>query len=304
VNTLTHLPRLIISFNKYPILEPGLRYYRWKIESYNMKPQPQAISFTGSIPSNYDHYLGPLFFEDYAIDVCSRVNPTAQRALELCCGTGRVTNHLRKVLGPGAELIASDISEDMLAIAKEKLKNENIEWRIIDAQQIPLEAGSRDLVVCCFGYMLVPDKQKAFSEALRVLRPGGTLLMSTWDKLEKNHASDVFRKTLKQYLGDSLPEGYKLPYSMHDPESIKKQLLEAGFTKVSIDIVEKVSPGVSANQVAYGLIHGGSLYNEIVKKNPSWIKEISDVVERELTVKYGSEPMLAPMSALICQAVK
>ncbi|HEY5916197.1 MAG TPA: hypothetical protein VIU13_02310, partial [Chryseolinea sp.] len=137
-----------------------------------------------------------------------------------------------------------------------------------------------------------------------VLRPGGTLLMSTWDKLENNHASNVFRKILKEYLGDSLPGGYKLPYSMHDPESIKEQLLEAGFSKVSIDIVEKVSPGVSAKQVAYGLVHGGSLYNEIMTKNPSWVKEISDVVERDLTLKYGSEPMLAPMSALICQATK
>ena len=270
-----------------------------------MKPQPQAtISFTGSIPSNYDHYLGPLFFEDYAIDVCSRVNPSAQRALELCCGTGRVTNHLRKVLGPRAELIASDISEDMIAIAKEKLKNENIDWRIIDAQEIPLEANSCDLIVCCFGYMLVPDKQKAFSEALRVLRPGGTLLMSTWDKLENNHASSVFRRIVKEYFGDSLPDTYRLPFSMYDPESIKEQLLTAGFSKVSIDSVEKVSPGVSAKEVAYGLVHGGSLYNEIMKKNPSWVNEISDAVERELALKYGSAPMLAPMSALICRADK
>lgn len=270
-----------------------------------MKPQPQAtISFTGSIASNYDRYLGPLFFEDFAIDVCSRVNPSAQRALELCCGTGRVSNHLRKVLGPTAELIASDISEDMIAIAREKLKGENIDWRIIDAQQIPFEDNSFDLVVCCFGYMLVPDRQMAFSEAVRVLRPGGTLLMSTWDKLENNHASNVFRKIVKEYFGESLPEIYKLPFSMHDPESIKEQLLTAGFSKVLIDSVEKVSPGVSAKEVAYGLVHGGSLYNEIIKKNPSWVKEISDAVERELTVKYGSAPMLAPMSALICQADK
>ena len=270
-----------------------------------MKPQPPTtISFTGSIPSNYDHYLGPLFFEDYAIDVCSRVNRSAKRVLELCCGTGRVTNHLRKVLDPRAELIASDISEDMLAVARKKLKGENIDWRIIDAQQIPLEANSCDVVVCCFGYMLVPDKQKAFSEALRVLRPGGTLLMSTWDKLENNDASNVFRRTVKEYFGDSLPETYKLPFSMHDPEAIKEQLLAAGFSKVSIESVEKVSPGVSAKEVAHGLVHGGSLYNEIMKKNPSWVKEISDAVERELTVKYGSSPMLAPMSALICQADK
>jgi ubiquinone/menaquinone biosynthesis C-methylase UbiE len=270
-----------------------------------MEPQPEpTISFTGSIPSSYDRYLGPLFFEDYAIDVSSRIKPTAQRVLELCCGTGRVTNHLRKLLHPTSELIASDISEDMIAVAKERLKGANIDWRIIDAQNIPLEDNSRDLVVCCFGYMLVPDKEKAFTEALRVLRPGGTLLMSTWDKLENNHASHVFRKIIKEYFGDSLPQTYKLPFSMHDPKSIKEQLFSAGFTKVSIEVVEKTFPGASAKEVAYALVHGGPLYNEIIKKNPSWVLEISDKVERQLSAKYGSAPMLAPMRALICQADK
>jgi len=270
-----------------------------------MKPQPPpTISFTGSIPANYDRYLGPFFFEAYAIDVSSRVNLSAQHVLELCCGTGRVTNHLRKILTPTCELIASDISEDMLAIAREKLKGQNIDWRVIDAQEIPLEDGSCDLVVCCFGYMLVPDKEKAFVEALRVLRPGGTLLMSTWDKLENNHASNVFRKIVKDYFGDSLPESYRLPFSLNDPESIKQLLLTAGFSKVSIDIVEKVPSGFSAKEVAYALVHGGALYNEIMNRNSSWVEEITDALEKQLTTKYGRMPMLAPMRALICQAVK
>ncbi|HEX6893194.1 MAG TPA: methyltransferase domain-containing protein, partial [Chryseolinea sp.] len=228
-----------------------------------------AYSFTGPIPSHYDTYLGPMFFEPYTIEVVSRVDPSSvQHALELCCGTGRVTNHLRKALRESAKLVASDLSPDMLAVAKEKLKISNLEWQIIDAQRIPFDDNSVDLIVCCFGYMFVEDKSRAFAEALRVLRPGGTLLFTTWDILEHNEASYVFRKILKKYFGDSLPDTYKLPFSMHDPSQIKELLQSAGFSRSSVEFVEKNSSFVSAKTAAYGMIQGGSLYNEIMKRNP------------------------------------
>jgi ubiquinone/menaquinone biosynthesis C-methylase UbiE len=73
-----------------------------------------------------------MFFEEYAIEVSSRIDPSrVQFALELCCGTGRVTNHLRKVLPASTKLVASDISPDMMAVAKEKLSPFSIDWQII-----------------------------------------------------------------------------------------------------------------------------------------------------------------------------
>src|SRR5258706_10592417 len=93
--------------------------------------------FTGSIPEHYDHYLGPMYFEPYAIDIVTRFDPSSMhKALELGCGTGRVTRQLRRVLLDNATLISSDFSPDMLVTAKEKLKGLNIEWQIINAQEL------------------------------------------------------------------------------------------------------------------------------------------------------------------------
>lgn len=267
-------------------------------------PSQPTFSFTGTIPRNYDQYLGPLFFEDYAIEVSTRINPAAQLTLELCCGTGRVTNHLRKILHPASTLIASDISPDMIAIAREKLNDEKIDWLTIDAQNIPFEDNTCDQIVCCFGYMLVPDKKRAFAEALRVLRPGGELHMSTWDQVENNEISLVFRKALRKYLGDSLPDELKLPFSMYDQDLVREQLLSAGFSKVSIELVEKKAKSATAKEAAYGLVRGGRPYHELVKRDPTWVEKISDEVEAELALKYGASPMIAPMRALICKAVK
>src|SRR5437773_8815392 len=94
----------------------------------------QPFDFSGSVPDHYDQNLGPLFFEPYAIEISNRIDRSSvDIALELASGTGRVTRHLRDVLLATTRLIASDISPDMLAVAKEKLKEANIDWQIIDA---------------------------------------------------------------------------------------------------------------------------------------------------------------------------
>ena len=75
----------------------------------------QPFDFSGSIPMHYDQFSGPLFFEPYAIEVSSRIDPSAVKvALELASGTGRVTRHLRNVLQSSAKLIASTISLTVL----------------------------------------------------------------------------------------------------------------------------------------------------------------------------------------------
>jgi ubiquinone/menaquinone biosynthesis C-methylase UbiE len=262
-------------------------------------------TFSGSALKHYDQFYGPLFFEPYAIEVSNRIDPASVSiALELAAGTGRVTRHLRKVLPGSAKLIASDINADILGLAKQKLKNENIDWQIIDAQQLPFEDNSIDLVVCYFGYMFVPDKAKAFAEAFRVLRPGGRLLFTTWDRLESNGASFVYRKIAEKYLSAVLPASFDLPVSMYDQVEIKELLQNAGFSKTFIEKSAKLSVSATAKHAAAGLTQTGPIYNEIMKQNPAWVEEIKTSLEKELREKYGDAPMVAPMSAVISQAWK
>ena len=264
-----------------------------------------GYDFSGDIAVHYEECLGPMFFEPYAIEVAKLIEPSSVAvAVELASGTGRVTCHLRNRLPATAKLIASDISQDMLSIAKIKSGKADIDWQTIDAQQLPFEENSIDLIVCCFGYMFVPDKPKAFAEAYRVLRKGGMLLFTTWDKLEFNGLSYTYRSIATEYLQGPLPESFNLPFSMSDESVIKSLLHNAGFLKISIEHSKLISRTKTAREAINNVSQGGYIYNEIMKQNPAIMDEIRIRAEKELAEKYGAAPMVAPMSAIISQAWK
>jgi SAM-dependent methyltransferase len=254
---------------------------------------------------HYDEFFGPLFFEPYAIEVARRIATfPASIVVEIAAGTGRVTRHIRQSIPPAAKLIASDISDDMLAVAKKKLGHLAIEWQNIDAQQLPFKDNSIDLVICCFGYMFVPDKAKAFAEVHRVLKPGGQFLFTTWDKLEKNAASYTSVSVAKKYLEEPLTESDNLATSMSDSAMIGDLLQVAGFMAVSTETVQLFSISRTAEEAAIGFIQGGSIYEKIKKSNSVRMEEIKIELEKELAAKFGAAPMVAPISALITQAYK
>src|SRR5262249_6553117 len=147
-------------------------------------------AFVGSIPAIYDRHLGPMIFEPYALDVAERAARLApKRILEIAAGTGIVTRALVRSL-PAVPLVATDLNQPMLDHASTQTTAGSVPWRQADAQALPFEDGSFDLVICQFGVMFFPDKPKAYSEARRVLVADGHFLFNVWDRIEENEVAD------------------------------------------------------------------------------------------------------------------
>jgi SAM-dependent methyltransferase len=159
------------------------------------------------------------------------------------------------------------------------------------------------MIVCCFGYMFVPNKQQAFAEAFRVLKPVGLLIFTTWDQLQHNGASYTARYMAEQFLGEPLPGSYELATSMSEERAIAASLKNAGFGKVVIEKVSLSAVCATAGEAAHGFVEG-AVFEAFRKRYPDRVEQAKLSLSRELAQKFGASPMIAPMRALISQAWK
>jgi len=104
------------------------------------------------------------------------------QVLDLAGGTGDLAALMAPRVVPGGRVVLSDINEAMLRRGRERLLDrglagECIEYCLADAEAIPLEDASFDVVTIAFGLRNVTRKEAALAEMFRVLRPGGQLLI-------------------------------------------------------------------------------------------------------------------------------
>ena len=266
----------------------------------------QHTAFIGSVPENYDRYLGPALFEPYASDMVERLNISAGASvLELACGTGIVTRRLRDRLPPGVHLVATDLNEAMMTYAARKFRpDEAVQWKQADATNLPFPDESFNAVVCQFGLMFVPDKERAIREAYRVLNPGGTFLFSVWDAIEQNDLAYIAHTTISTFFDHDPPNFYEVPFCLHDPEAIRSLLTKAGFRDIKLSLLTLPSISPTASEAAKGLIEGNPVVVAINERRPADVSKIVAAVAEALAARCGDMPVRGRMQAFVCEAVR
>jgi ubiquinone/menaquinone biosynthesis C-methylase UbiE len=114
-----------------------------------------------------------------------------EHLLEIGFGTGHVLTKLAQAVGPSGRVFGIDISENMLAQAKELLERENMADRVAfncgDAVDLPYPGDSLDGIFMCFTLELfdTPDIPRVLAQCKRVLRPGGRIVVAAVSKEAK-----------------------------------------------------------------------------------------------------------------------
>ena len=270
------------------------------------KPAMDDAAYVGTIPEHHHRDIGPFLFEPYARHTAERVKALRPgRVLETACGTGIVTQRLREVLPGDALLVASDLNPPMLTMARKIVSSEaHVEWTQADMCKLHFSDGAFDAVICQFGLMFAPDKLAAVREARRVLRPGGSFLLTTWAPLERNPIVAVAHHAITLLLAEDPPQYLRrTPFGFGDPDVLTDLLHEGGFRDVVVDVVEKATTSPSANELAVGLIEGCPLADEIRARGEARLPTVVGAVARAIARRYGDRPVKARVCALVASAL-
>jgi demethylmenaquinone methyltransferase/2-methoxy-6-polyprenyl-1,4-benzoquinol methylase len=174
----------------------------------------------------------------------SGVRP-GNKVLDVAGGTGDLSIYFSRLVGPKGKVILSDINASMLNVGRDRLIdkgiNDNLAYVQANAECLPFADNSFDCVTIAFGLRNVTDKNAALESLLRVLKPGGRLLIlefskptnPAFGKIYDTYSFSILPTLGKLVAGDS--ESYRYlaeSIRMHpDQETLKEMMLTAGFEK-------------------------------------------------------------------------
>jgi SAM-dependent methyltransferase len=258
----------------------------------------------GDLPSFYDAGLGPVFFVDFADDIARRAASAAPlRVLEIAAGTGIVSRRLRDLLPAAAKLTVTDLNPGMLDMARRKFsESEQVSIEPADACALPFADGSFDAIVCQFGLMFFPDRNRAFREAHRTLARGGRYLFSVWDSLRHNGIGRLVTEISGQFFSGDPPRFFEAPFTCHRIDPIRDGLDEAGFTdlRVAVLSIDKTVPNVPV--CAHALVHGSPLLDEIRSRGAVDPERVVAALAEALPREFGTDPTQIPLRAIVFEA--
>jgi SAM-dependent methyltransferase len=165
-----------------------------------------------------------------------------------------------------------------------------VQWQQADAMALPFPDGEFDAVVCQFGVMFFPDKSKAFSEASRVLKPGGVFIFNVWDRIAENEFADTVTTALAAVFPEDPPRFLaRTPHGYHDRSTIERDLAAGGFTRSpQIATVTARSRAESARVPAIAYCQGTPLRNEIEARDTALLGEATDIAAAAVAQRFGT----------------
>lgn len=155
-----------------------------------------------------------------------------QSVLDVACGTGALARAAAARTGPTGHVAGVDPGPGMLAVARELAPD--VDWRQGVAEALPFADQSFDAVACQFGLMFFTDRPQALREMFRVLRPGGRLVVVTWDAVENIPAYEAEVALLDRLAGPQAASALRAPFVLGDRDELEDLVREAGGARVAV----------------------------------------------------------------------
>ena len=165
------------------------------------------------------------------------------RFLDVAAGSGALSIPAARL---GAQVLATDQSPVMLELLKERADQDglNIETRVMDGHELELDDNSFDMAGSQFGVMLFPDMPKGISEMVRVVKPGGRVLMNVYGDPHKIEFLDFLvgaAQSVRPDCDGPPMDPPPLEFQLADPERLRKEFSAAGLKDVKVETITETT---------------------------------------------------------------
>jgi len=189
-------------------------------ELATLKARLKATWMAGDY-GHFAHYLEPgalEFLERLAI-------PPGTRMLDVACGAGQIAIPAARA---GVQVTGVDIAENLIDQARARARQEGVQAQFDegDAEMLPYEDASFDLVVSLIGAMFAPRPEFVAAELIRVCRPGGRIVMANWTP--EGHVGQMF-KIIGKYVP---PSPLMAPPMKWGDEATVRERFKNGISRV------------------------------------------------------------------------
>ncbi|WP_225984903.1 class I SAM-dependent methyltransferase [Noviherbaspirillum aerium] len=193
---------------------------------------PEMESFKARLKAtwmagDYGHFAQ--YLEPGALEFLDRLRLTpGTRMLDVACGAGQIAIPAARA---GIKVTGIDIATNLIEQARKRAAAEGIEasFEEGDAEALPYEDASFDIVVSLIGAMFAPRPDKVAAELVRVCRPGGRIVMANWTP--EGHVGQMFK-----IIGRHVPPSPLMPSPMKwGDEAIVRDRLGVGTAQVSVE---------------------------------------------------------------------
>jgi ubiquinone/menaquinone biosynthesis C-methylase UbiE len=159
--------------------------------------------------------------------------------LDIASGTGEPAIPAALRVGPSGKVIGTDLAENMLAVARDKAKQQrvdNIEFHCVDGETLPFEPDTFHAATIRWGLMFMPDPVSCLRLAHSVLKENSRVVVSCWAEPERNPFFTHIMSILGQFMElPQLPAGTPGVFAFADPNRLVNVIHESGFQDVEIE---------------------------------------------------------------------
>jgi SAM-dependent methyltransferase len=218
-----------------------------------------------------------------------------ERVLDVGCGCGDSTLELARRVGPAGVALGIDVSEVMLARARERAAAAGLaqaRFERADAQTHAFGEAAFDALFSRFGVMFFVDPTAAFRNLRRALRPGGRLGFVCWQSVQRNPWMLVPLMAAAQHLALPPPPDPEAPgpFAFADPERVRRILAAAGFAEVALEPLEQpltLGGGRGVDEAADFLLQMGPAGAALREADPAVLPLVRGAVRAALAPFAG-----------------